>query len=90
MYVYHCVANPHTRAHPTARSQLLEHRVEHLRRLARPAQVRGESLALADDLVDRPVDPQRRRGVPEVAEHERGGPDGRERVRDALARDVGR
>lgn len=53
------------------------------------AQVRGENLALGEDGIDGVVHLQGLGGVAEVLEEETGGADGSDRVRDALASDIG-
>lgn len=69
--------------------QLLEHGIHDLIRLALPAEIRRERLALLEDDVDGGVDARGGLGVAEVREEQRGRPDRRDRVGDALALDVG-
>lgn len=69
--------------------KLLEDRVKHLLGLTLSPQVGREHLAFPDDLVDGPVDPVCTSGVALEAEHEGCRTDRRQRVRDALALDVG-
>src|SRR5437016_56667 len=69
-------------------AQRLDHGLRHGARRGRAAEIGGQHFSRCGNALDGAHEPRRALGLAEVIQHERAGPEARDRVGDALAGDV--